>query len=141
MSRLVKQYKTDLTIRETALDLTKHLPPKAWAAEADALFRFVRDQIRYIKDVNDVETVAIPTKTLEYGQGDCDDKVVLLASLLESIGHPTMFMAIGYAPKSFSHVYLMTKINRKWVGLETTEDWPMGVVPKGLPYSMSHFNR
>ncbi len=53
------------------------------------LHRFVRDNIRYIKDIRDVETVAYPDITLQQGQGDCDDKSVLLASLLESIGHPT----------------------------------------------------
>lgn len=136
----MKDYKTNIKIRETALDLVKHLPQKRWASEADALFVFVRDRIRYVRDVNEVETVATPVKTLEYGQGDCDDKTVLLAALLEAIGHPTAFVAVGYAPQTFSHVYLQTKINKKWVGMETTEQWPMGARPKGMPYSMVQYN-
>lgn len=140
MSNLVKQYKTSLEIRETALDLIRHLPQKAWAAEAAALFAFVRDDIRYVRDVTDVETVATPVKTLEYGQGDCDDKSVLLAALLESIGHPSAFVAIGYSPDSFVHVYVQSRINKNWVGMETTEPWPMGKRPTGLPYRMVQFN-
>ncbi len=140
MSRLVKTYKKNTAIRETALDLVKTLPAKNWAAEANALYEFVRDKIRYVRDVNEVETVATPVKTLEYEQGDCDDKVVLLASLLESIGHPSAFVALGYAPQTFTHVYLQSKINKKWVGMETTENWPMGMRPKGMPYHMVQYN-
>lgn len=140
MSSLVKRYKTDLNIREQALELVAHLPQKAWAAEAAALFKFVRDDIRYVGDVRDVETVATPVKTLEYGQGDCDDKSVLLAALLESINHPTAFVAIGYSPDTFQHVYVQTRIRNGWVGMETTEPWPMGKRPTGLPYKMVQFN-
>ncbi len=140
MSNLVKNYKKDLQIREHAMELVAHLPQKAWQAEIAALFVFVRDDIRYVRDVNNVETVATPVKTLEYGQGDCDDKSVLLASLLESIGHPTAFVAIGYSPDTFMHVYVQTRLNSGWVGLETTEPWPMGKRPSGLPYKMVWYN-
>ena len=140
MSDLVKRYKKDIRIREQALELVAHLPPKAWSAEAAALFRFVRDDIRYVGDIRDVETVATPVKTLDYGQGDCDDKSVLLASLLESINHPTAFVAIGYSPDTFVHVYVQTRIKNGWVGMETTEPWPMGKRPTGLPYKMVQFN-
>lgn len=140
MSKLVRQYKKNLVIRETALSLVKSLSSKDWAGEADRVFRFVRDRIRYVKDINDVETVATPIKTLEYGQGDCDDKVVLLAALLESIGHPTAFVALGYSPDTFSHVYLQSKINSEWVGMEPTEPWPMGIRPKGMLYSIVQYN-
>lgn len=140
MSDLVKQYKKNLTIREQALELVAHLPQKAWAAEATALFHFVRDDIRYVGDIRDVETVATPVKTLEYGQGDCDDKSVLLAALLESINHPSAFVAIGYSPDTFQHVYVQTRIKNGWMGMETTEPWPMGKRPTGLPYKMVKFN-
>ncbi len=137
---MVKQFKTDPQIRELAIDIVGQIPGKDWAGEANALFQFVRDDIRYLRDVNGVETLSTPIKTLEYQQGDCDDQVVLLASLLESIGHPTAFVAIGPAPNTFSHVYLQTKIQNQWVGMEPTEQWPMGVRPKMFPYSMVHFN-
>ncbi len=71
---------------------------------------------------------------MEYRKGDCDDQAVLIASLLESIGHPTRFIAIKtstFGP--YVHVYVETRIGNKWFPVETTENWPMG---KGVPDSM-----
>lgn len=96
------------------------------------IHRFVRDRIRYVKDIKGVETLQSPEKTLEIGQGDCDDKSVLVGALLESIGHPVRFKAIGFIPGVFSHVLPETKIGSKWIAVETTEPWPLGRLPPGI---------
>lgn len=129
MSTLVRRFKTDPAIRQQALDLIGNLPSKRWALEVDALFRFVRDRIRYTRDTNGVETIQWPTVTLSVGQGDCDDKSTLLASLLESIGHPTRFVAIGPEPAKYSHVFVQTQLGSKWVSLDATMNVPMGWTP------------
>lgn len=128
MTRIVRKFKKDPELREFTCSLIAHLPPKAWTAEANALFIFVRDQIRYVFDPVDVETVCDPPVTLQIGQGDCDDKVVLLGSMLECIGHPVRFVAVGYNfPNFFEHVYLETKIGANWIACETTEECaPLG---------------
>jgi len=128
MSRLVKHYKKNMQIRSLALALVADVPGhKNWTAQIKAIHAFVRDSIQYVRDVRGVETIATPIKTLEFRQGDCDDQAVLLASLLESIGHPTRFVAIKqttFGP--FVHVYTETKIGNKWYPLETTEKFPPG---------------
>ena len=129
MSSLVRQFKADPTIRQQALDLVANLPPKQWAAEVRALFEFVRDQIRYVHDTNGVETIQWPTVTLSVGQGDCDDKASLLASLLETIGHPSRFVAVGKTPGTYSHVFVQTLLGAKWVSLDATMNVPMGWAP------------
>lgn len=96
--------------------------------EAVRIHRFVRDRIRYTRDVRGVETLHTPTQILRQRQGDCDDKSVLIASLLESIGHKTRFVAIGYGG-SFCHVYPEVNIRGQWVPLEATENWPAGKAP------------
>lgn len=121
MSRFVKEGKKQFPVRETALRLIRGCAQKDYGCEMRALHAFVRDQIRYVQDVRDVETVASAEKTLQYMAGDCDDKVVALGALLESIGHPTRFVAIGFEPGIFEHVYLETKIGESWIPLETTE--------------------
>lgn len=139
MRELTRQGRTNPTIRAKAIELTRGLKQKNWTGEIAALHEFVRDQIRYVKDIRDVETVATPETVLEIGVGDCDDKAVLLASLLESIGHPAMFRAVGFAPGVFSHVYVKTLIGRRpgrWVGLETTEPKPLGWEPPNIRASM-----
>lgn len=137
MRDLVKRGRVSLPIRELALTLIRHLDGKDWTGEVAALHQFVRDNIRYVKDVRGVETVATPERTLSYGQGDCDDQVVLLGSLLESIGHPYRFVAIGTrSPFSFNHVFGETKIGPQWVSVETTEPVEVGWKPENILTAM-----
>ena len=120
MRRILRAYKTSLPVRLTALKIVENLPPKAWGQQAAAIQRWVRDNIRYVKDVRGVETITTPDKMLELRQGDCDDKTLLAATLLESIGHPTKFVAVSFVPGVYSHVLAETLIGNRWVPVETT---------------------
>lgn len=140
MGRFVKDGKKQLSIRQTALSIVNGSRQKDWSEEVRKLFEFVRDDIRYVRDVRGVETLQTPDKTLEFEQGDCDDKSVLLAALLESIGHPTRFIAIGFKPNNFVHVYVETKIGNNWIALETTEPVPMGWSAPGAVSRLIFFN-
>ena len=128
MSKLVRLYKKNMEIRSLALSLVADVPGhKNWTAQIKAIHSFVQISIQYVRDVRGVETIATPIKTLEFRQGDCDDQAVLLASLLESIGHPTRFVAMKqttFGP--YVHVFTETKIGSKWFPLETTEKFPPG---------------
>lgn len=132
MREITKAGKTSLPVRNLAIGLISHLQQKDYFNEIKTLHRFVRDQIRYVKDVRGVETVQTPDVTLAIRAGDCDDKSVLLAALLESIGHPTRFVAIGFKPDDFVHVYVETRIGTSWVPVETTEPVEVGWSPKGV---------
>ena len=134
MRRFAMEGKKTPAIREAAFFLTRNLKQKDYESEAYELGAFVRDGIRYTKDVTNVETLQTPIKTLEYKAGDCDDKVTLLSALLESIGHPTRFVAMGFSPDRFSHVYLETKIKNEWIPIETTEPVEMGWEPNGVSF-------
>lgn len=139
MRSLSRRFKTDLTIRKKAAALTQHLSQKDWSGQVRALHGFVRDGIRYIKDIDGVETVQTPLFTLQNEYGDCDDKSTLLAALLASIGHPSRFLAIGMEPGKFSHVLVETRIGDKWIPLETTAPVPPGWLPRA-PSKMRSFN-
>lgn len=130
MRRVVLSGKKSLPVRHTALFIVDGLYQKDYLGEIKAIHKFVRDCIRYTRDIRGVETVQIPELTLRIKKGDCDDKAILIASLLESIGHKTRFEAIGFIPGRFSHVYVSTLLNGKWIPLETTEPVPMGWLPK-----------
>ena len=127
MGKLVRKYRADPAVYGLARSLIQKVPQKSWRGEADALFYFVRDGIRSVKDPVGAEAVQLPTITLEIKSGDCDDKVTLLSSLLESIGHPTRFCAVKVdGGTRYSHVFLQTKVGKRWVSMETTEPWPPG---------------
>ncbi len=123
MRQFVREYKKTIPVRELALSLVRDLHGhKNWIGQVKRVHSFVQRNIQYVRDIRGVETIATPLVTMQTRQGDCDDQAVLLAALLESIGHPTRFVAIKqnvFGP--YVHVYTETKIGPKWYPLETTE--------------------
>lgn len=136
MRSLVNRYKINPKVRELALSVIANLPQKDFENEINKLFEFVKYRIRYVRDIAGVETVQTPVKTLQYAAGDCDDKAVLLATLLESIGHVTRFHAVGFKPDHISHVLLEVKRGGEWIALDTTEPVKMGWRPPSIVTSM-----
>jgi transglutaminase-like putative cysteine protease len=130
MVSLVRKFKKHPRVVQVALDLVRPLRPKDWMGEARVLHEYVRDSIRYVRDTRGVETLRTPLVTLDVEQGDCDDKATLLASLLEAIGHPSRFVAIGRQPATYSHVYVQTPVSGTWISLDPTEPVPAGWAPK-----------
>ena len=129
MRALVNRCKTDLRIRQAATNVAFLQPEKDESAEVEAVFNFVRDHIRYTRDINGVETLMAPPQVLASRLGDCDDQTCLLACMLESIGYSTRFVVAGYGGGDFEHVYLQTWINGQWVDMDPTEPYPMGWAP------------
>lgn len=123
---LVRKGKVTLPVRQLAVRLTNGIQQKDFTGEVVALHRFVRDEIRYVKDIDGVETLHDAERILKYGAGDCDDKSILLASLLEAIGHRTRLVAVALKPGRYCHVFVETLIGRKWVPLEATEPVEIG---------------
>ena len=141
MRDIVRKYKKAPAVRELALSLIRDLPPRAFAQEAALLHKYVQRAIRYAKDVRGVETVQTPIQTLRLKAGDCDDMSTLLATLLESIGHPTRFCAVGYNKHGFSHVAPQTKVGRNWVWLECTKPLAFGEAPQNQLHKITSLMR
>ncbi len=140
MSGIVKKYKATKAVRELALLITQNLEGKKWLQEVATVQNMVRDHIRYIKDIRGVETLQTPIQTLRLKQGDCDDHSILVASLLEAMGHPTRFIAVGFTKDQYHHVLTQTKIGDKWLAVETTEDYPLGKMPPSIKESLTQHN-
>ena len=123
MRDLVNAAKADATIYDLARQIIRGEPEKDYPREARAVQAWVQQHIRYTRDPDDLESLQEPSKTVELGQGDCDDQAMLVAALLASIGARTRFHAIGAEPGVFSHVFAEVLIDGSWFALETTEDW------------------
>lgn len=140
MARLVRNAKTSQPLlRRMAIGIISHVPAKAWISEIRAVFNFVRERITYRLDTVDVEVVQSPEFTIESGSGDCDDFCVILATLLECVGHPCRFVALSFeGPGDYSHVVLQTRGagSGPWITLDATEDQPMGWFPPGVTGQM-----
>lgn len=135
MVRWARQYRTDMNIRMLAEQIASPFltgTSKNFYAQAKAVQEYVRDNINYLQDPLDIETLKSPVALLENPYGDCDDKSLLAAALLLSIGHPVKFVAVGFSgPGVYEHVYVETKIGDTWRGVETTEQVPFGWKPQG----------
>ena len=133
MQELARAGASSMVIRGLALELTtagfgtnRGLPQKDFAGEARRLFVFVRDKIRYVKDIDGVETLHPAEWVLRLGAGDCDDKSILLAALLLSIGHTPRFIAVAFQPDEYSHVWVQDYLNNGWIDMEPTEALAFG---------------
>lgn len=130
MRDIVNEAKTDPEIMHAATAAVFLVPPKDELSEARAIFDMVRENVRYLKDVWNVETVTYPATTLKRRVGDCDDQVTLLCSLFESVGYPTRFVMTGYNTRDvFEHVYCQVLVAGQWVDCDPTEPQPMGYAP------------
>lgn len=137
MVALCRQWKKDPGIVEVAGDLVKELPQGDRPAEIRTIQSFVRDYIRYTNDPRGVEWIRDPRATLEMGVGDCDDKSLLCATLLEAIGCPTRFAAIMLKGSDrFSHVCaqarLGPRVGGRWFYLETIKPVEAGWRPRDI---------
>ena len=123
MAGLVKQFKVDTGCIALSRKLIRGLPPQntpgAGALYITALQHFVRDNIQYVNDTEGVEQVQWPSKTLEWGTGDCDDKAVLVNTLCACVGYSTLFYAIGLNGGPFQHVLGGVKLGTRHIPLET----------------------
>ncbi len=94
-------------------DLGKSEPGKKTDFQkAKVIFDALKEMnIRYQRDPNipfyKDDYVQFASETLKRGTGDCDDMVILYASLLEGIGIKTVFVEVRDPDKEPAHLYLM----------------------------------
>lgn len=124
----------DEAIRSCAVALTSATKGHDASGEIHALFYFVRDRIKYLRDPVDLERVQDAKRTLQLGTGDCDDKCVLLATLLASIGYLPRFTVQSQDGVDFDHVYVEVLDDQagSWIPLDPTADC-LKDTPCGFP--------
>jgi hypothetical protein len=144
-------------VRDTACRIAQRCASQDFLCEIECVFRWVRDNIRYIRDVNDVETVHFADQIMAQRWGDCDDASVLLASMLESIGCSTRFVSVAFAGDDYSHVLAEVDVTAYdvpaavptrsdvdgsvWLSLDATTREKFGWFPPGVTAEMRIKNR
>lgn len=125
MSQLAIDGSRTKSVRLLALDLVAAFQQKDFVGEVAAIGAYVRDRVRYVRDIRYCETIQTPVVTLQLMAGDCDDKATLSAALLMAIGNTCRFVAVDQG-KGFCHVWTQVLMDGKWVNIETTEPVPVG---------------
>jgi hypothetical protein len=130
MRGLVDQALRDPSILRTAKDIIRGVPAFDDTSEAQALYNWVRANIRFTKDPVNKETLYPPAELLAIRSGDCDDISMLLGTLLMAVGYPARLMTVAASGDEFSHVYVEGQINGQWIPMDPARsDSQFGVAP------------
>ncbi len=87
INRLVEP--AEPNVRNTADEVARSYPGTYNIYQVCAIFDNVKDKIKYVSDPRGHDFWAPANTTLNVGAGDCDDKAILLSSMLEAVGGTT----------------------------------------------------
>lgn len=79
----------ETNVRNTAGEIARSHPGTYNIYQVCAIFDNVKDKIKYVSDPRGHDFWAPADTTLNVGAGDCDDKAILLSSMLEAVGGTT----------------------------------------------------
>lgn len=128
--KLVHQGMTDQFINRTAIGIVRAagIQQFDFVGEIKAIYEWVKQNIRFTKDIAGVETLRTAREILLVRAGDCDDiNSILLSSLLGTIGHDVRLVTISSdpdAPRVFSHIYIEVEMGGQWVPLDSARRDP-----------------
>ena len=137
IANLIRGGARDFYVRQKAIEIFREAgaAPKDRWAEVCALFNWVRNNIRYTRDIFRTELLHTARRMLELRAGDCDDMTILLGAMLISTGHPVRLALAGFRakkPHGYSHIYPEVYVKGKWIALDATMNRPMGWAPPAL---------
>ncbi|MCM8804730.1 MAG: transglutaminase-like domain-containing protein [Candidatus Omnitrophica bacterium] len=130
--QLTNEQKKDLFIREYAENIVRYVPEKNFYKEIEVIFNFVKNHMRYTRDIYRIETIKTPLHHLKkiklrtISFGDCDDHSILVATLLSSIGYKTRYAVIktkyNNPMLTFNHIYVevLEPLSKIWISLDAT---------------------
>ena len=100
---------------------------------ARAVQKFVQRTIKYFRE--QPERWASPLRTLAWRIGDCDDKAVLISSILRGFRVPMRLKCLRFRlpdGRKVSHVDPQAKLDGQWAALESVRPYPLGADPETL---------
>lgn len=123
MRNLIHQGRKDPFINRLAIWIVRKAGVREYdfAGERRAIFNWMHKNIRFIRDIADMETPRTARETVEVGAGDCDCMTVLMCSLLATIGNQVRIITVETRPgdAEFSHVYAEVLDGNRWVAVDT----------------------
>lgn len=139
MRELVGAAVRDPAFRADVAGIIRHVPEKDHDGEIRAIVDHVRGGIRYMRDPYDPQGLELFTDPVLMladvaagtAAGDCDDHVLLAASMLGVAGYPTRFAIGGLPPDDYRHIWIdVLHPRRGWVPVELTgKQMPIGADP------------
>src|SRR3954463_13870624 len=137
IGRMIRDGSKDFLVRQKAIQIFRiaGVAPKDRFGEIRSLFEWVRRNIRYTRDIFQVETLHTARRMLELRAGDCDDMTILLGAMLVATGHPVRMVLAGFKPDkphAYSHIYPEVLVAGRWLPVDPTVSRPIGWAPPAL---------
>jgi hypothetical protein len=136
MRRLIDAALADATFVRTAIEIVRDVAAFNDLGEAEALFSWVRRNIRFTKDPLTKEKLYPPQELLKIRAGDCDDIAMLLGAFLLAVGYPARLITVSANPEQpndFSHVYVEGEVppgSGQWIPMDAARiDSQFGIEP------------
>jgi len=132
ISKMIKAGKANPDIRKLVSKILhdRSVEGKDWNGEVEAVFEWVRENVRYTRDTEGLDTYTEPLKTVDLGIGDCDDLSILLGSMLGAIGYPSKLKVVSMTGDGWDHVYPLIGMPpfapAKWIALDASIELPLG---------------
>jgi Transglutaminase-like superfamily len=136
MRQLVDQAVSDAAFVRRAIEIVRGVQAFDEMGEIEALYNWVKRNIRYTKDPVTKEKLYPPQELLKIRAGDCDDISMLLAAFLLAIGYPARWITLSanaQSPEEFSHIYVEAEVpagSNNWIPMDAARiDAQFGVEP------------
>lgn len=114
----------DPRMRAMGLEVTRGCPPRNDVCELEAVYEFVKRNVRYTGDITMKDTYQSAWRTLQMAGGDCDDHVTACAVLAGENGFQAKARITSNTGDSWDHIYCLAGVPkhapRKWIVLDTT---------------------
>lgn len=127
MRRLIDAGAKDPLVHELAAQIVRGVRAFDWMGEAQAIYNWVRKNIRFTRDVRGKETLHAAREIIRLGIGDCDDYTILICALASSVGAKCRIITVSSdprVPEVFSHVYPEVSIGGRWIALDAARRDP-----------------
>jgi transglutaminase-like putative cysteine protease len=128
MRRLIHEGARDPVVYELATQLVRHLRPFDSRAQANAIFNWMRANIRYTPHIRGTQTLHAIRETIRLGVGDCPMYTCVALAIAEAVGmrgHIVTIAGDPDDPDTFSHVYPELEVARdQWVAVDAARRGP-----------------
>jgi len=125
LQQLVEDYGRNPQLRAFAISLLTSVKNNDVRRNVSVLTEWVKEHVTYLSDPDGAELLQSPFYMLAEIQkrgkvmGDCDDHVLLLGSMLISIGIPTKVSGVKINNGSwFNHVIITVRIFNQWIDID-----------------------
>jgi len=142
--RVVERYTGDPLLVEVTCEVLRKngVAARDERGLARAVLHFATHAIKYFREYP--ERWVSPLRTIAWGVGDCDDKAIVIATMLRGFRIPVRlkFLRIQLpSGRKVAHVYPQAQIGGQWISLESVTEKPLGfdyetvLKEKGTPYT------